>query len=323
MDNYALSSLNGFAAQGIDRATARRKDERWIADRLKDPTTRFLPLWNLKNLVTDASELHPVLFSISEIEDFLSTADSITFLGEDEEHAYFSFALPLGGPTPEAVFERYGKFEDLRKVAGLLKSGDAGLLAHARGMAHWHVRHRFCGDCGSPTKSIEAGYQRICTNKECGQLHFPRTDPAIIVMVTRGEKCLLGRQPIWPKGMYSTIAGFVEPGESLEEAVAREVLEETGIEAASISYRSSQPWPFPSSLMLGFNAKTETEEIRLDDKELEDARWFSREEIQKTILEKSLKLPPSISIAYRLIEDWFDSVRPWRLKEVLSNARNA
>ena len=165
---------------------------------------------------------------------------------------------------------------------------------------------RFCGNCGSQTAIREGGYMRVCTNDDCGQRHFPRMDPAIIVLVTCGERCLLGRKPVWPEGMYSTIAGFVEPGESIEDAVVREVREETGVEVAEMCYRSSQPWPFPTSLMLGFRARAKSEAIRVEQDELEDARWFTRAEMQEALDQDRLRLPPAISISRRLIEDWFD-----------------
>jgi NAD+ diphosphatase len=161
----------------------------------------------------------------------------------------------------------------------------------------------------------------VCTNPQCGQLHFPRTDPAIIVLVTHGEQCLLGRQPTWPAGRYSIIAGFVEPGEGLEAAVAREVREETGIDIKHVRYHASQPWPFPSSLMLGFTAQAANTTIQLKDGELEDARWLSREEIAGELGRGTLRLPPEISISYRLIEGWFDASGSGCLKHLVSQSR--
>jgi NAD+ diphosphatase len=173
-------------------------------------------------------------------------------------------------------------------------------------MVYWHCRHRFCGVCGSPTESIEGGYQRTCTSAQCGHQHFPRIDPAIIVLVTSEEQCLLGRQPMWPKGMVSTIAGFVEPGESLEDAVIREVHEETGVEVNGVHYHSSQPWPFPSSLMLGFSATATNRNIRVDEHELENASWFTRRALHDQLRCGALRLPSPVSISFRLIQHWFD-----------------
>jgi NAD+ diphosphatase len=167
----------------------------------------------------------------------------------------------------------------------------------------WHARHRFCGVCGAPTESVEAGHVRRCTSPACGASHFPRTDPAVIMLVHDGDRALLGRQKIWPPGMYSTLAGFVEPGESLEETVAREVFEESGIRVAEVRYHSSQPWPFPASLMIGFHAAAASREIRMDQSELEDCGWFSRAEL-RDFGRQGKALPRADSIARRLIEDW-------------------
>ncbi|MEK7245828.1 MAG: NAD(+) diphosphatase, partial [Pseudomonadota bacterium] len=179
------------------------------------------------------------------------------------------------------------------------------------GLIHWHGASRFCGACGQPTTACDGGHTRRCTDTHCGRDHFPRTDPAVIMLLTRPApegrpdqaRCLLARQPHWPDGFYSALAGFVEPGEGLEAAVAREALEEVGLGLAAISYRASQPWPFPSSLMLGFRAEAADEEIRRDDKELADARWFTRAEL-KTLPSEDLRLSRPDSIARFLIEEW-------------------
>ena len=170
-------------------------------------------------------------------------------------------------------------------------------------MLHWRRRHRYCGACGAPTASASAGHVMKCTNAACATDHFPRLDPAIIVLVTDGERALLGRQAAWPEGRYSTIAGFVEPGESLEDAVAREVLEETGVRVLESEYHSSQPWPFPSSLMIGFTARAAAEAVPRADEELEDVRWFTREQVAAGFP----GLPPPQSVSFRLIEHWYDS----------------
>jgi NAD+ diphosphatase len=175
-------------------------------------------------------------------------------------------------------------------------------------MIHWHRRQRFCGVCGSETLSQSAGHVRACVSASCGATHFPRTDPATIMLVTDGDRCLLGRQPRWPQGMYSTLAGFVEPGESLEDAVIREVKEEAGIIATNVTYNSSQPWPFPSSLMVGFFAEAVTREITVDPDELEDAQWFTSGELRR-FADQGKSLPRPDSIARRLVETWL-STRP-------------
>ncbi len=226
-------------------------------------------------------------------------------LGLIEDRAYFALDLsaveaPLAALRPPAPVE----FTDLRRVGPLLARQEGSLLAYARGIAYWHSRHRFCGVCGSATLSEEGGHVRRCTNATCDAQHFPRTDPAVIMLVHDGDRCLLGRQRIWPTGMHSTLAGFVEPGESLEEAVAREVFEEAGILVDEVRYHSSQPWPFPASIMLGFHARARSSEIRVDHSELEDARWFERSYLLSHQDDDSFRLPRRDSIARRLIEDW-------------------
>ncbi len=192
----------------------------------------------------------------------------------------------------------------MRRVGPLLPRHEGALLAYARGIAYWHERHRFCGVCGAPTQSAEGGHVRRCTGPACGTTHFPRTDPAVIMLVHDGERCLLGRKPGWPAGMHSTLAGFVEPGESLEEAVAREVFEEAGIRVDDVTYHSSQPWPFPASLMLGFHARARTLEITVDPEELEHAAWFERSFLLARQDDDTLRLPRRDFIARRLVEDW-------------------
>jgi NAD+ diphosphatase len=226
-------------------------------------------------------------------------------LGTRDGVAYFAADLSeLEDPAAHPSFTGRGAFADLRAVGPLVAPDEGNLLAYARGLTWWHQRHRFCGVCGHPTLSAEAGHVRRCTNPDCGTSHFPRTDPAVIMLVHDGDRCLLGRQSRFPPGMYSTLAGFVEPGESLEEAVAREVLEETGVRVSDARYHSSQPWPFPASIMLGFHATATSREISTDQDELEDAAWFTRNELLTWDGSGSHRLPRPDSISRRLIEDW-------------------
>jgi NAD+ diphosphatase len=296
-----------FTFLTIDRAPHRRRDEAWVAERLQAPTTRFVPVWGSKVLIVEEPTLQPILLSAPDLGDLHQQAESIIMLGEAAGRAYFALGVPDTDETPPISLAKAGDFRDLRSVAALLDHRDGTLLAYAKAMTYWHHRHQFCGDCGCPTRSTQGGHLRVCTNPQCDQHHFPRTDPAIIVLVTCQERCLLGRQPTWPAGRYSIIAGFVEPGESLEAAVAREVWEETGIDAEQIHYYASQPWPFPSSLMLGFTARAASTTIRPNDGELEDIRWLSREEIVSELGRGALRLPPEVSISYRLIKAWFDT----------------
>jgi NAD+ diphosphatase len=307
---------NFFSAGGIDRASVRRQDEAWLAARLAHPSSRFIPVWRLQTLFAADADAEPIFLSAREAEALRPCADSTILLGLVEGRAYFAVGFPSEAPEPPTDLAELGQFQDLRRVAALLDREMGGLLAYARAMTYWHCRHRYCGVCGSPTVPIHAGFQRLCTEEACGQQHFPRTDPAIIVLIRSGGEGLLGRQPTWPAGMYSTIAGFVEPGESLEDAVRREVFEETGIRVESANYHSSQPWPFPSSLMLGFTGRAANHDIRLRDHELENARWFSRKGLRIGLQNGAVRLPSPYSISFRLIEDWFDAGRQGYLRKV-------
>ena len=294
-----------FYAGGVDRVSHLRKDSAWLGARLVHATSRFVLVWRGQNLIAghDGAEPHGVFLPPHAID---ADGKDIVLLGIDGDAAYFAVDLsPMEAPL-EAIREApVSAFIDLRRVGPLLPRQEGSLLAFARGMAYWHSRHRFCGVCGSPTMSEEAGHVRRCTNKACGAQHFPRTDPAVIMLVHDGsERCLLGRQAAWPQGMHSTLAGFVEPGESLEEAVAREVYEETRIELDSVTYHSSQPWPFPASLMLGFHAQAKTREITVDKTELDDARWYERVWLLAHQDDEHFRLPRRDSIARRLLEDW-------------------
>jgi NAD+ diphosphatase len=241
----------------------------------------------------------------------LRNSDHLILLGRFGTVHCFAFELDAGvDPVPDAGTG----FQDLRTIASRLPADEAGVLGYARAMIAWRSRHCFCGNCGTATLPARGGHARVCSNPACRLETFPRIDPAIIVLVSDGDRALLGRQATWPPGRYSTIAGFVEPGESLEDAVAREVFEETGVLADEIRYHSSQPWPFPASLMLGFTARATSTEILRRDAELEDAGWFSRADIAAG----AILLPPRQSISHALIEHWFDAAAPVPLRELVT-----
>ena len=202
-----------------------------------------------------------------------------------------------------SIFKSFGIFLNLRNISPILDDFTGSLMAYSVAISNWHKNNMFCGKCGRVTKVTKAGHQINCQDKDCLFCIFPRTDPAVIMLVYHKNKTLLGRQKIWPKGMYSTLAGFVEPGETIENSVAREVFEESGISVKNIQYHSSQPWPFPSSLMLGFNAEAKSTKITIDKNEIEDVQWFSRKEITNFYNQEKF-LPRKISIARRLIDDW-------------------
>ncbi len=287
-----------MAAGGFGRAGERRKDEAWVAERLRDPRTRFAPVWEHRNLFV-AGEPRAAWLTPREAEPLLEAAGYAILLGVQEDSTPW-FAVPVAEETALAA----GEWDDLRQHGLLMTPLEAGLLAFARGMNHWHARHRFCGVCGGATEVREAGHLRACT--VCGTHHFPRTDPAVIMRVQHGERCLLGRQHAWQPGVYSVLAGFVEPGESLEDAVAREVMEESGIAVGGVRYHSSQPWPFPASLMIGFTAEALTEEIRLED-EMEEVRWFTRDDVRRGIADGTFRFPSTFSISHRLVAEWLEA----------------
>jgi NAD+ diphosphatase len=285
---------NVYAGPYVDRSSGLRKDPAWLAAALADERSRFVPLWRQRNLLRLEPEPAAVLLPAAALAPF-GHAD-VVLLGLFRGVA--CFALAVEAEAPPAAGAQYA---DLRTTGGLLPADEAGLLAYARAMLYWRERHRYCGACGAPTRAESGGHIMTCTAAGCAVQSFPRIDPAIIVLVSDGERALLGRQASWPAGRYSTIAGFVEPGESLEDAVAREVREETSVEVDEVAYHSSQPWPFPSSLMIGFHARAASVAISCPDGELEDARWFSPADLAGG----TPALPPPQSISYRLIADWY------------------
>lgn len=293
---------NVFAGPYLERVAHLRKDADFVARSLADPAALLVPVWRSRSLVREgaAGSWSAAYLEIGHAARAAVPDAELVLLGQFSSHTYFAADLPGDEPPPLAPGTR---FEDLRVAGAQLTAQEAGVLAYARAMTHWRNRHRYCGACGAPCSGTSAGHVMKCGNAGCGAEHFPRLDPAIIVLVTDGDRALLGRQAAWPPGRYSTIAGFVEPGESLEDAVAREVLEETGIAVQEAAYHSSQPWPFPSSLMIGFTARAAAGQVPRADEELEDARWFDR----TAIAAGAVGLPPPQSVSFRLIEDWYDS----------------
>jgi NAD+ diphosphatase len=300
---------NVFAGPYLDRAAHLRKDAAYVAAALADPGTLIVPLWQARNLVRRGEGTSAAAFIgvTHEVRRTLPDGE-LVLLGRF--HGRAVFAAELAAPAPPVLLPD-ATFEDLRTAGAFLPHDEAGLLAYARALMLWRQRNRYCGRCGAPTHAESAGHVMTCTDPACATEHFPRLDPAIIVLVTDGERALLGRQAAWPAGRYSTIAGFVEPGESLEDAVVREVLEETGVRVQDAEYHSSQPWPFPSSLMIGFTARAAPDAVPRADEELEDARWFTREQIASG----TPGLPPPQSVSLRLIEDWYDSGSPVPLRQ--------
>lgn len=292
-----MQDTNVFAGAFVERSGERRKDRAWLARAAKSPECRFVPVWTDRCLV-GGDPPQAILLERHQVGTLVDD-EHLIFLGLFRDQPAFAFALVESTIVP---FAELGEFQDLRFLGTVLPPDEANLLAHARALVLWHGTQMFCGVCGSSARPESGGNTRVCVNPECGRVTFPRVDPAIIVLVDDGDRCLLGRQPSWPEGRYSTIAGFAEPGESLEDAVRREVFEETNVRIDQVRYHSSQPWPFPSSLMLGFYAAAVETGIRLNDGELEDAQWFTRKELRSGFP----KLPFRISIARRLIDDWLE-----------------
>ncbi|HET9739122.1 MAG TPA: NAD(+) diphosphatase [Solirubrobacteraceae bacterium] len=278
-----------FTGELLDRAAEHRTDEDWLAAQRGDPRARAVVAGDAGIRVTDG---RLALVPLAELD----APGEPLLLGLDGDGPVF--AVGADGPRAEAV--------GLREAAAFLPEGDAGLAAHAAALVNWHRRHPHCSVCGARTAVVAGGIMRRC--ERCGSEHHPRTDPVVIMLVTDGDRVLLGRQPSWPPGRYSALAGFVEPGESLEEAVAREIKEEAGVEVGPPAYIASQPWPFPTSLMIGFIAPWRAGEPRRIDRELEDLRWFTADEIVAAGREDGpYGLPPRFAIARRLLEHWLET----------------
>ena len=274
------------------------------AEHLREDVATLVALWPRARLMVVDEEGLAAFAGEPDAPDFLRSTElpyieQASFLGIETEGGQPWFALPLArfeAPPPQRL--------DLRSAAARWPALVASVFAQARALLHWQARSRFCGVCGTSNEFVRGGFAARCPS--CGGERYPRTDPAIIVAVSDGERLLLGRQASWPPGRYSVLAGFLEPGESLEQAVAREVMEEAGVRIESCEYLASQPWPFPASLMLGFRASAVPQPVQRGD-ELEDAAWFSADEIRARIAAGSLQISPRLSISRWLIDDWLAS----------------
>lgn len=265
-------------------------------------TTLLVPVWQEKNFVTPGSEPRAALPNAREGATLIDAATELVWLGKAGEADCFALDIStIAEPLSHPALAGRAELTDLRLTGGVLPATEAEVLAYARGMLYWHRRHQHCGSCGRPTKPKEGGHVRECEAEELK--HFPRTDPAVMVLVSRGDRIVLARQPGWPRGMQSIIAGFVEPGESVEDCVAREVREELGLAVSGVRYFRSQPWPFPASLMIGFFAEATSDDLVIDRTELEDARWYTRAELQKP---EGFWIPPPYSLAHAMIRAYLD-----------------
>ena len=296
MSSDRLTDLS-LARAVVDRDALRRTDEDWLRRAWASPQARVLRVHDGRVAVTgDPPRLDLDVDGHPDVPE-----DRRFFLGSDDEAPYFAAMVDAGEDDPT--------FQGLRSVGAVLGARDAGLVVHAVSLANWHATHTHCPRCGGPTTPQAAGHVRRCERD--GSEHYPRTDPAVIMsVIDADDRLLLGRQSSWPEGRFSTLAGFVEPGESLEAAVRREVHEEAGITLGEVRYLGSQPWPFPSSLMLGFRAEAASTEVTLHDGEIAEARWFTRAGILEAIRSGDLGVAPTISIARRLIEHWYGGPLP-------------
>ena len=302
---------NYFDNDNFDRSASIRNDKDWY-EKLDKNDIIYIPIWRSLNLFSlkpdDLSQ--PVFLEFNDLKNFSPENYVKTFLGSDivnRKNRYFisiDFSI-LNEVEIKTLFNKIGAFLSLRDINPIVGSFEGSLLAYSLGISNWHKKNSFCSNCGHKTIITKAGHQRNCLNEQCLNIHFPRTDPAVIMLIYKDDKILLGRQKVWPSGMYSTLAGFVETGETIENAVRREVLEEAGIKIKNIQYHSSQPWPFPASIMLGFYAEASSTKIKLDENEVEDVQWFSRKEVINFSHQNKF-LPRKISIARRLIDDWIN-----------------
>lgn len=293
--------VNFYTTGAWDRAVEKRADAAWFEACLRNPTTRLHVVWQGRTLVRHEDHAALNLLETAGYADLIGLARSVVLLGCDAEIAHIAIDL---SPQPESLVTNLGQAVDLRSIGPLLPQREASLSALARGMAYWHERHQFCGVCGAPTLSEQAGYQRRCSNAQCNALFFPRIDPAVIMRIEFKDRLLLGRQASWPAGMHSVLAGFVEPGESLEDTVRRETFEEVGLRVGAVRYFGSQPWPFPSSLMVGFVAEAQGDTLHLNREEIDSAAWFTREQLMNSPEDETFKLSRKDSISRALINDW-------------------
>src|SRR6266436_9109075 len=301
-----MEEIYCFAGNPLDRVSQRRQDAGWVASLLQQPETRLLPLHDLKPQVRHASAVDLDWQNVAPWRSLIDDGGTLILLGIRDGRAYFALdATPAEMPSDGDTIAM-----DARTVAPMIDGGEAAILAEARSLIDWHARHRFCAQCGTPSVVASGGWVRHCPN--CKAHHFPRVDPVVIMLAVKGERCLLGRGRRRVGTRFSCLAGFMEPGETLEEAVRREIREESGVRIGRVRYLASQPWPFPSSLMMGFLAEALSEEITIDPEELAEVRWFERDEV-RAMVERSrcddpvpglATLPPPLAIGHQIARQW-------------------
>ena len=310
---------NIFSNNPVNRVSDLRSDPSWVDKTLNSEKTMISLFWRGKAFVTkhksltsgqsNPDQFSPAWFPHNFFKDQGDDSESLIFIGMIDDIAFFSKDVSkLSSPEEILNLKDLGEFEDLMVLAPqAIDQGELAMLGQAKAIFEWHKSHKYCSNCGAESNMVEAGYKRICHN--CNTEHFPRTDPVVIMLATFNDTAFLGRQKRFPPGMYSALAGFIEPGESIEEAVARELNEEAGIEIIEANYHSSQPWAFPYSLMIGYIAESKTENFKLDEVELDEGRWFSKEELKMALSgeNKNFFVPPPMAIAHHLIKAFVES----------------
>jgi len=302
----ALPVLNTFAGNPLDRAGDRRNDPDWLAAQAANPEALALVFWDGRPLLEDHADGPRLTWiALTHARNLIRDEDRELFLGLWKGSP--CFAVELGGAADPAAgpVAGLGVFTELREAAAVLSGPDAAMAGGAKSLFDWRRRHGFCANCGHETDSICGGWKRRCPN--CEAEHFPRVDPVSIMLPVFQDRCLLGRQASWPAGRMSALAGFIEPGETIEEGCAREIAEEAGLTVTAVRYHSSQPWPFPSQLMIGLIADVSDDKATPDQTELEEVRWFTREEARAVLAGgHEVKAPPKFAIARTLLEAWVE-----------------
>src|SRR5271167_4139989 len=299
-----------FAGNPLNRASEKRTDANWIESKRRDLSSLVLPMWRLEPFLLGPEKSGPPIeldLLRPGIADSLAGAGApCIFLGLDGDRAVFTLDVSeAGDPANVGPLAGLGYFRDARVAGSIVSIKDSAIIAQAKAMIDWHRRHGFCPGCGAPTKIMDAGYRRLCGS--CNAEHFPRVDPVVIMLATEGEACLVGRGKQFPPGMFSALAGFVEPGETIEEAVRRELMEEASVRVGEVTYYATQPWPFPSSLMIGCFAKAESRAVKADENELAEVRWIERSVARELVQGQRVDgvlVPPPIAIAHHLIKTW-------------------
>lgn len=301
--------MNTFAGNPLDRASEHRKSETWLAEKLASPDSLGLILWNGKPLVEKSSDggVQIAYLPAKMVGELAEGRERLLFMGLWKETAIFALDLDGAADPVDGPLQGLGRFEDMRAVAMRLPATETAIAGTAKGMFEWRRKHGHCSVCGQPTQTAEGGWKRQCPS--CRAEHFPRTDPVVIMLAVHKDRCMLGRQEMWPKGMFSALAGFLEPGETIEEACARELHEEAGLKTLSVAYHSTQPWPFPNSLMIGLIAQVEDDNAAPDQTELSEVRWFTKTEARDVLAGKGdgVAAPGGMAIAHQLLKAWAES----------------